>query len=498
MACSSTRCARSPRRRRSTSTSGRPSELADFVALPPPGAPWRPHGRGAPAAPAGRRHRRHVRPRPAAPLPDPARPTFWRRSGQATELWRQNGVARAGSVRAVSATRNELQLAPSILSADFARLGGRRRARCATVADLLHVDVMDGHFVPNLTIGPPVVKSLRRHTDLFLDCHLMVDNPGVLHRRLRRRRAPTAASCTSSSATRRPLFDELRALGVGVGLVLNPPTPVDAVDAVPRPGRPAPGDEREPRLGVVRRSSPRCSTRSPPPARRSTRAASRARSRSTAASTSTPPATPPRPAPTSSWPAARCSGAAIRPSPRAPSSPRPRRGAAAMSPAPEVDVHLVAKVLVVSDGVHEGTRDDRAGPKVVARLNDAGLGGDRPPGDRRRHRRGGVRAARPGRRLHRSRGHHRRHRLRPPRPHPRGHADRRSTARRPAWPRRCDAPATRRASRSACSGAACAAPSAPRIVCNLPGSSNGALECLEVILPALPHALDLLSGGRPH
>ena len=72
----------------------------------------------------------------------------------------------------------ELKLAPSILSADFARLG-EDVERVHDVASLLHVDVMDGHFVPNLTIGPPVVKSLRKHTDLFLDCHLMVDNPGV-------------------------------------------------------------------------------------------------------------------------------------------------------------------------------------------------------------------------------------------------------------------------------------------------------------------------------
>ena len=72
-----------------------------------------------------------------------------------------------------------MKVAPSILAADFANLAADV-ARVAPVADLLHVDCMDGHYVPNLTIGPPVVKSLRKHTDLFLDCHLMVDNPGVL------------------------------------------------------------------------------------------------------------------------------------------------------------------------------------------------------------------------------------------------------------------------------------------------------------------------------
>src|SRR5215218_130337 len=119
------------------------------------------------------------------------------------------------------------KIAPSILSADFAQLADDVE-RVAAEADLLHVDVMDGHFVPNLTIGPPVVLSLRKHTDLFLDCHLMVDNPGLL-----------LADFADAGADRcivhielgdpRPLFDELRARNVGVGLVLNPPTPVDTV-----------------------------------------------------------------------------------------------------------------------------------------------------------------------------------------------------------------------------------------------------------------------------
>jgi ribulose-phosphate 3-epimerase len=70
-----------------------------------------------------------------------------------------------------------IELAPSILSADFARLGEQVRAASEGGASVIHVDIMDGHFVPNLTIGPPVVKSLRRVTDLPLDCHLMIENP---------------------------------------------------------------------------------------------------------------------------------------------------------------------------------------------------------------------------------------------------------------------------------------------------------------------------------
>jgi ribulose-phosphate 3-epimerase len=120
-----------------------------------------------------------------------------------------------------------MKLAPSILSADFARLGADVE-RVREVSDLLHVDVMDGHFVPVITIGSPVVKSLRAHTDLFLDCHLMVDNPGVL--------IPEFADAGADRCIvhielgdPRPLFDDLRARNVGVGLVLNPPTPVDTV-----------------------------------------------------------------------------------------------------------------------------------------------------------------------------------------------------------------------------------------------------------------------------
>lgn len=120
-----------------------------------------------------------------------------------------------------------MKLAPSILSADFARLADDVD-RVKAEADLLHVDVMDGHFVPNLTIGPPVVASLRKHTDLHLDCHLMIDNPGVL---LDDFAEAGADGCTVhvELGDPRPLFDKMRALGLRVGLVCNPETPFDAV-----------------------------------------------------------------------------------------------------------------------------------------------------------------------------------------------------------------------------------------------------------------------------
>lgn len=121
-----------------------------------------------------------------------------------------------------------MKIAPSILSADFADLAAEVE-RVTPVADLLHVDVMDGHFVNNLTIGPPVVQSLSRRTDLFLDCHLMVSNPGDL---LEHFAGAGAGGCTVhiELGDPRPLFDRMRSLGLRVGLVLNPETPFDAVD----------------------------------------------------------------------------------------------------------------------------------------------------------------------------------------------------------------------------------------------------------------------------
>ena len=117
-----------------------------------------------------------------------------------------------------------VRIAPSILSADFAALASAIDA-VAEETDLLHVDVMDGHFVPNLTIGPPVVQSLRRHTDAYFDCHLMMTNP---HEYLEAFRKAGADSCSVhvEIGGTGALIDQMRALGLDVGLAVNPETPL--------------------------------------------------------------------------------------------------------------------------------------------------------------------------------------------------------------------------------------------------------------------------------
>ena len=139
-----------------------------------------------------------------------------------------------------------MKVAPSILAADFAHLADDV-ARVAPAADLLHVDCMDGHYVPNLTIGPPVVKALRPYTDLFLDCHLMVDNPKVL--------LPLFADAGADGCTvhielgdPQPLLDEIRARGMRAGLSFEPETPFAAVEPYLGRARHPAGDEREDRL----------------------------------------------------------------------------------------------------------------------------------------------------------------------------------------------------------------------------------------------------------
>jgi ribulose-phosphate 3-epimerase len=125
-----------------------------------------------------------------------------------------------------------VRLAPSILAADFAALGLAIAAAERGGADLIHVDVMDGHFVPNLTVGPPVVRSIKRVASVPLDVHLMITDPD----RYVAEFAEAGASMISVHAEVLPHLHRtigfIKSLGVKAGVALNPSTPVVAIEEV--------------------------------------------------------------------------------------------------------------------------------------------------------------------------------------------------------------------------------------------------------------------------
>lgn len=125
-------------------------------------------------------------------------------------------------------------IAPSVLSADFGRLADEVRAATDAGADWLHLDVMDGHFVPNITIGPPVVEAVRRATPLPLDVHLMITDPGRYVPAFVRAGANWISIHQETCAALREVLAEIRALGARASVAINPETPVAAVtDALP-------------------------------------------------------------------------------------------------------------------------------------------------------------------------------------------------------------------------------------------------------------------------
>jgi len=125
-----------------------------------------------------------------------------------------------------------LQIAPSLLSADFSALGEAIAKAALGGADLIHVDVMDGHFVPNITVGPPVVKSLKRVSPLPLDVHLMIEEPDRYIEAFVSAGADSVTVHAEAVVHLHRTIHLIRSLGAKAGVALNPATPVGALEEI--------------------------------------------------------------------------------------------------------------------------------------------------------------------------------------------------------------------------------------------------------------------------
>ena len=125
-----------------------------------------------------------------------------------------------------------LQIAPSLLSADFARLGEAIALAERAGADLIHFDVMDGHFVPNITIGPPVLKSLARVARLPIDVHLMIENPDRYVEAFVEAGAASVTVHAEAAVHLHRTVHLIKSLGASAGVALNPATPVGALEEI--------------------------------------------------------------------------------------------------------------------------------------------------------------------------------------------------------------------------------------------------------------------------
>jgi len=125
-----------------------------------------------------------------------------------------------------------IEIVPSILSADFARLADEITVVASAGVSMVHLDVMDGHFVPNITIGPPVIAKLRKCSSLVFDTHLMISEPGKYAERFIEAGADHITFHIEVADEPQRLIDKLHNLGCSAGICLNPETPVEAIEGV--------------------------------------------------------------------------------------------------------------------------------------------------------------------------------------------------------------------------------------------------------------------------
>ena len=123
----------------------------------------------------------------------------------------------------------KIQISPSILSADFSQLGNEIKRLEVCGADLIHVDVMDGHFVPNLTIGPPVIKALRKYTKLPFDVHLMIDPVHKYIKEYAKAGSDIITIHPESTENLKSSIKEIKDLKKKAGVSLNPDTPIETI-----------------------------------------------------------------------------------------------------------------------------------------------------------------------------------------------------------------------------------------------------------------------------